>query len=67
MQERVLAQLLTELDGVTALGSVTLVAATNRPDKIDKVSYILKNNYIYQRCLLIKMLLFHRHFFVLVV
>ncbi|XP_011878145.1 PREDICTED: spermatogenesis-associated protein 5 [Vollenhovia emeryi] len=35
VQERVLAQLLTELDGVTALGSVTLVAATNRPDKID--------------------------------
>lgn len=40
VQERVLAQLLTELDGVTALGSVTLVAATNRPDKIDKVSSI---------------------------
>ncbi|XP_076544640.1 ATPase family gene 2 protein homolog A isoform X2 [Osmia lignaria lignaria] len=36
VQERVLAQLLTELDGVSALGSVTLVAATNRPDKIDK-------------------------------
>lgn len=36
VQERVLAQLLTELDGVTTLGSVTLVAATNRPDKIDK-------------------------------
>ncbi|XP_076765948.1 ATPase family gene 2 protein homolog A isoform X4 [Xylocopa sonorina] len=36
VQERVLAQLLTELDGVAALGSVTLVAATNRPDKIDK-------------------------------
>ncbi|XP_043527623.1 ATPase family protein 2 homolog isoform X1 [Frieseomelitta varia] len=36
VQERVLAQLLTELDGVTALGGVTLVAATNRPDKIDK-------------------------------
>ncbi|OAD62411.1 Spermatogenesis-associated protein 5 [Eufriesea mexicana] len=36
VQERVLAQLLTELDGITALGSVTLVAATNRPDKIDK-------------------------------
>ncbi|XP_054002897.1 ribosome biogenesis protein SPATA5 isoform X1 [Hylaeus anthracinus] len=36
VQERVLSQLLTELDGVTALGSVTLVAATNRPDKIDK-------------------------------
>lgn len=37
VQERVLAQLLTELDGVTALGNVTLVAATNRPDRIDKV------------------------------
>ncbi|KMQ86150.1 spermatogenesis-associated protein 5 [Lasius niger] len=36
VQERVLAQLLTELDGVTTLGSVTLVAATNRPDKMDK-------------------------------
>ncbi|XP_066583324.1 ATPase family gene 2 protein homolog A isoform X2 [Prorops nasuta] len=36
VQERVLAQLLTELDGVTALGDVTLVAATNRPDRIDK-------------------------------
>lgn len=38
VQERVLAQLLTELDGVTVLGNVTLVAATNRPDRIDKVS-----------------------------
>lgn len=37
VQERVLTQLLTELDGVTALGNVTLVAATNRPDRIDKV------------------------------
>lgn len=37
VQERVLAQLLTELDGVTELGNVTLVAATNRPDRIDKV------------------------------
>ncbi|XP_015181076.1 PREDICTED: spermatogenesis-associated protein 5 [Polistes dominula] len=36
VEQRVLAQLLTELDGVTALGNVTLVAATNRPDKIDK-------------------------------
>lgn len=42
VQERVLAQLLIELDGITALGSVTLVAATNRPDKIDKViSHVL--------------------------
>ncbi|KAJ8976502.1 hypothetical protein NQ317_018446 [Molorchus minor] len=36
VQERVLAQLLTELDGVTPLGDVTVVAATNRPDRIDK-------------------------------
>ncbi|KAJ8669376.1 hypothetical protein QAD02_000635 [Eretmocerus hayati] len=36
VQERVLAQLLTELDGVTALGNVTLIGATNRPDRIDK-------------------------------
>lgn len=42
VQERVLAQLLIELDGVTALGGVTLVGATNRPDKIDRViSHIL--------------------------
>lgn len=36
VQERVLAQLLTELDGVTPLGDVTILAATNRPDCIDK-------------------------------
>ncbi|XP_014231252.1 spermatogenesis-associated protein 5 [Trichogramma pretiosum] len=36
VQERVLTQLLTELDGVVALRNVTLVAATNRPDRIDK-------------------------------
>ncbi|KAF4518162.1 hypothetical protein B566_EDAN007853 [Ephemera danica] len=36
VQERVLAQLLTELDGVEPLGNVTVVAATNRPDRIDK-------------------------------
>lgn len=35
VQERVLAQLLTELDGVEPLGNVTVVAATNRPDRID--------------------------------
>jgi AAA family ATPase len=38
VQERVLAQLLTELDGVEPLGNVTVVGATNRPDRIDKVS-----------------------------
>ncbi|EFA02694.2 Transitional endoplasmic reticulum ATPase TER94-like Protein [Tribolium castaneum] len=36
VQERVLAQLLTELDGVSPLGDVTVLAATNRPDRIDK-------------------------------
>lgn len=35
VQERVLAQLLTELDGVEPLGNVTVVGATNRPDRID--------------------------------
>ncbi|XP_054274403.1 ribosome biogenesis protein SPATA5 isoform X2 [Macrosteles quadrilineatus] len=36
VQERVLAQLLTEMDGVEPLGNVNIVAATNRPDRIDK-------------------------------
>ncbi|XP_016987875.1 ATPase family protein 2 homolog [Drosophila rhopaloa] len=36
VKERVLTQLLTELDGVEALQNVTIVAATNRPDMIDK-------------------------------
>ena len=36
--DRVLAQLLTELDGVQGLNNVNIVAATNRPDMIDKVS-----------------------------
>lgn len=35
VQERVLAQLLTELDGVEPLDNVTVVAATNRIDRID--------------------------------
>ncbi|EFX89715.1 hypothetical protein DAPPUDRAFT_40651, partial [Daphnia pulex] len=34
--DRVLAQLLTEMDGIEALKDVTVVAATNRPDMIDK-------------------------------
>lgn len=34
--ERVLAQLLTEMDGVEVLENVVVVAATNRPDMIDK-------------------------------
>ncbi|XP_059024969.1 ATPase family gene 2 protein homolog A isoform X2 [Mustela lutreola] len=35
--DRVLAQLLTEMDGVEQLKDVTILAATNRPDRIDKV------------------------------
>lgn len=35
MADRVLSQLLNELDGVEALVNVTVVAATNRPDIID--------------------------------
>ena len=34
--DRVLAQLLTEMDGIESLKDVTVVAATNRPDMIDK-------------------------------
>ena len=37
MSDRVLAQLLTEMDGIDALQDVTVLAATNRPDRIDKV------------------------------
>ncbi|XP_013102374.2 ATPase family gene 2 protein homolog A [Stomoxys calcitrans] len=36
VKERVLTQLLTEMDGVESLENVTIVAATNRPDMIDK-------------------------------
>lgn len=36
VHERVLAQLLTELDGVVPLKLVTIVAATNRPDRMDR-------------------------------
>ena len=36
MADRVLAQLLTEMDGVEYLNDVLVVAATNRPDMIDK-------------------------------
>lgn len=36
MSDRVLTQLLTELDGVETLKDVVMVAATNRPDMIDK-------------------------------
>ena len=33
--DRVLAQMLTEMDGVEGMGQVTILAATNRPDMID--------------------------------
>lgn len=36
VSDRVLTQLLTELDGVETLKDVIMVAATNRPDMIDK-------------------------------
>uniref|UniRef100_A0A182M966 AAA+ ATPase domain-containing protein n=1 Tax=Anopheles culicifacies TaxID=139723 RepID=A0A182M966_9DIPT len=36
VKERVLAQLLTEMDGVSVLKDVRIVAATNRPDLIDR-------------------------------
>ena len=35
--DRVMAQLLTEIDGVIELKDITVLAATNRPDLIDKV------------------------------
>merc|ERR1712183_661261 len=34
--DRVLAQLLTEMDGIEGLSGVTVVAATNRPDMMDQ-------------------------------
>ena len=39
--DRVLAQILNEMDGVENLNDVTIVAATNRPDMIDKVFLLL--------------------------
>lgn len=35
--DRVLTQLLTEIDGIEGLENVILIAATNRPDIIDEV------------------------------
>ena len=40
--DRVLAQLLTEMDGVEALKDVLIVAATNRPDMIDKACSVIE-------------------------
>lgn len=37
--DRVLAQLLTEMDGIEQLKNITVLAATNRPDMIDKVGH----------------------------
>eukprot|EP01126_Amoeba_proteus_P048281 TRINITY_DN5570_c0_g2_i4.p1 TRINITY_DN5570_c0_g2~~TRINITY_DN5570_c0_g2_i4.p1 ORF type:complete len:449 (-),score=98.50 TRINITY_DN5570_c0_g2_i4:171-1517(-) len=36
VQDRVLSQMLNELDGITPLNNVVFLAATNRPDIIDK-------------------------------
>jgi len=41
VHERVLAQLLVEMDGIEPLKDVTILAATNRPDLIDKVRKII--------------------------
>uniref|UniRef100_G3W267 AFG2 AAA ATPase homolog A n=1 Tax=Sarcophilus harrisii TaxID=9305 RepID=G3W267_SARHA len=38
--DRVLAQLLTEMDGIEQLKDVIILAATNRPDKIDKITAV---------------------------
>lgn len=36
VSDRVLTQLLTEMDGLVRLEGVTIIAATNRPDVLDK-------------------------------
>jgi len=36
-----MAQLLTEIDGVIELKDITVLAATNRPDLIDKVVFAI--------------------------
>jgi SpoVK/Ycf46/Vps4 family AAA+-type ATPase len=41
--DRVLSQLLNELDGIEPLVNVTVVAATNRPDIIVSCRAILQN------------------------
>jgi len=35
VSERVISQLLTEMDGITSLQDIVVVAATNRPDMVD--------------------------------
>ncbi|KAK5924674.1 hypothetical protein CgunFtcFv8_017268 [Champsocephalus gunnari] len=43
--DRVLAQLLTEMDGIEQLRDVTVLAATNRPDMIDKYFFEKSSTY----------------------
>ncbi|XP_075471855.1 ATPase family gene 2 protein homolog A isoform X2 [Ascaphus truei] len=40
--DRVLAQLLTEMDGIEQLKDVVILAATNRPDLIDKITAVCR-------------------------
>uniref|UniRef100_A0A8C6WGV4 Spermatogenesis associated 5 n=1 Tax=Neogobius melanostomus TaxID=47308 RepID=A0A8C6WGV4_9GOBI len=40
--DRVLAQLLTEMDGIEQLRDVTVLAATNRPDMMDKITAVCR-------------------------
>ncbi|XP_056625133.1 ribosome biogenesis protein SPATA5 isoform X2 [Triplophysa dalaica] len=40
--DRVMAQLLIEMDGIEALKNVTILAATNRPDVIDKITAVCR-------------------------
>ena len=35
VSERVISQLLTEMDGITTLQDIVVIAATNRPDMVD--------------------------------
>uniref|UniRef100_A0A8C8Z487 vesicle-fusing ATPase n=1 Tax=Prolemur simus TaxID=1328070 RepID=A0A8C8Z487_PROSS len=49
--DRVLAQLLTEMDGIEQLKDVTILAATNRPDRIDKCKNgfkVIKSNAVFK-------------------
>jgi SpoVK/Ycf46/Vps4 family AAA+-type ATPase len=46
--DRVLAQLLTEIDGVERLKDVTIVAATNRPDIVVSSNHVHGEVYLIQ-------------------
>ncbi|XP_038310638.1 ATPase family protein 2 homolog isoform X8 [Canis lupus familiaris] len=48
--DRVLAQLLTEMDGIEQLKDVTILAATNRPDRIDK-EISCQKNFFFQKAI----------------